>query len=126
MDPTKFSWRTALGTGGYGSVFKVWDHASRQHLAIKRLDKEGNSKEDINSEIMVHRLVDGVPGFPRFLAAFEDSENWFFVMVRIEIFCSQIAIISSDMLGVCGRLFFRHRQQTDEETNSVLCWAAGE
>jgi hypothetical protein len=58
----------------------------RQHLAIKQLNKDTIQQEDVDNEILIHRLADVIPGFPRLLGAFEDVDNRFLVMVGADLF----------------------------------------
>ncbi|KAJ7903507.1 hypothetical protein B0H14DRAFT_3680152 [Mycena olivaceomarginata] len=93
LDPRKFSWTSALGAGNFGSVFKVWDHRTRQYLAIKQLNKDTIQQEDLDNEILIHRLTDAIPGFPQLLGAFEDADNRFLVME-----CATISFVDIEVL----------------------------
>ena len=78
-----------LGKGGHGTVYLVEDVVSERPFALKVVDKNGLRLREyppVFEEQAVMRALsmdgEGEPWFVPLVGSFEDSDNFYFLMVR--------------------------------------------
>ena len=92
-----------VGAGGHGRVFLVYDRYSHKHLAMKVVPKRTLRLPKwvkLFEEQRIMRLLAGCPWAVRLEGSFEDSLNFYMVMVR----CLFFGLLSAShmLLAICG------------------------
>ncbi|KAJ7512637.1 kinase-like domain-containing protein [Mycena galericulata] len=96
--PCAFKWLGMLGSGGFGSVFHIYDESTDRHCAVKRIPIAKTHPDDAGLEILVHRLTHDRQDFPTLLGAFGDQAHTYLVMERAAASFSDAALLTCQQI----------------------------